>query len=62
MKKELLHERKKMIYDFICDELYVPRKAKEMAIVLNASVHFYDGLCNGVVVHISFFIDLHDTV
>ena len=24
-----------MIYDFICDELYVPMKAKEMAIVLN---------------------------
>lgn len=35
MNKELLQERKKMIYDFICDELYVPMKAKEMAIVLN---------------------------
>ena len=35
MKEELLQERKKMIYDFICDELYVPMKAKEMAIVLN---------------------------
>ena len=35
MNKELLRERKKMIYDFICDELYVPMKAKEMAIVLN---------------------------
>ena len=23
-----------MIYDFICDELYVPMKAKEMAVVL----------------------------
>ena len=29
MNKELLQERKKMIYDFICDELYVPMKAKE---------------------------------
>ena len=35
MNKELLQERKKMIYDFICDELYVPMKAKEMALVLN---------------------------
>ena len=35
MNKEFLQERKKMIYDFICDELYVPMKAKEMAIVLN---------------------------
>ena len=34
MNKELLQERKKMIYDFICDELYVPMKAKEMAIVM----------------------------
>ena len=34
MKKELLQERKKMIYEFICDELYVPMKAKEMAVVL----------------------------
>ena len=32
MNKELLQERKKMIYDFICDELYVPMKAKEMAL------------------------------
>lgn len=35
MEKELLNERKKMIYDFICDDFYVPMKAKEMAIVLN---------------------------
>ena len=35
MNKELLNERKKMIYEFICDELYVPMKAKEIAIVLN---------------------------
>ena len=35
MDKELLNERKKMIYGFICDELYVPMKAKEIAIVLN---------------------------
>ena len=35
MEKELLKERKKTIYDFICDEFYVPMKVKEMAIVLN---------------------------
>lgn len=35
MDKELLNERKKMIYEFLCDELYVPMKAKEIAIVLN---------------------------
>ena len=35
MEKELLEERKKTIYDFICDELYVPMKTKEIAIVLN---------------------------
>ena len=35
MNKELLQERKKMIYEFVCDDLYVPMKAKEMAVVLN---------------------------
>ena len=35
MDKEILQERKKTIYQFICDELYVPMKAKEMAMVLN---------------------------
>lgn len=34
MDQELFNERKKMIYDFICDELYVPMKVKEMAVVL----------------------------
>lgn len=34
MDQEILQERKKMIYEFICDELYVPMKAKEMAMVL----------------------------
>ena len=37
MKQELLEERKKSIYEFICDELYVPMKLKEMAILLNIS-------------------------
>lgn len=35
MKKEILEERKETIYRFICDELYVPMKAKEIAAVLN---------------------------
>ncbi len=35
MNIELLNERKKTIYDFICDEFYVPMKVKEIAIMLN---------------------------
>ncbi len=35
MRPEVLEERKKVIYEFICDELYVPMKAKEIAAVLN---------------------------
>jgi ribonuclease R len=35
MKHDIFEERKKTIYEFICDELYVPMKIKEMAVVLN---------------------------
>lgn len=35
MKQEVFEQRKKTIYEFICDELYVPMKAKDMAILLN---------------------------
>lgn len=35
MEKEQFQKRKKMIYDFICDALYVPMKIKEMAVVLS---------------------------
>ncbi len=35
MNSELLKERKKTIYDFICNEFYVPMKAKEIAMMLN---------------------------
>lgn len=35
MEKELLKERKETIYHFICDDLYVPMKAKEIASVLS---------------------------
>ncbi len=34
MDRKLLEDRKKMVYEFICDDLYVPMKAKEMAMVL----------------------------
>ena len=35
MKKELFEERKQTIYQFICDDLYVPMKFKEIVMVLN---------------------------
>ena len=31
MDREQFEKRKKMIYELICDELYVPMKIKEMA-------------------------------
>ena len=35
MEKELLNSRKKMIYEFMCSDLYVPMKIKELAILLD---------------------------
>ncbi len=35
MDREILHERMKTIYRLLCDEHYVPMKAKEIAAVLN---------------------------
>ena len=35
MEQEALNKRKKVIYDFICDEFYVPMKARDMAALLN---------------------------
>lgn len=35
MEKEQLKQRKKMIYELICDDLYVPMKIKEMAVLLS---------------------------
>ena len=35
MKKEDLEKRKKVIYDFICDDFYRPMKVKEIAMLLN---------------------------
>ncbi len=34
MDKKLLEDRKKMIYEFVCDDFYIPMKTKEMAAVL----------------------------
>lgn len=35
MNQDLLNERKKMVYEIICDDIYVPMKIKEMAMLLN---------------------------
>ena len=35
MEKTLLESRKKMIYEFICSDLYVPMKVKEMAVLMD---------------------------
>ena len=31
---QIFEQRKQVIYDFICDEFYVPMKLKELAILL----------------------------
>ena len=35
MEKQLLENRKKMIYEFMCSDLYVPMKAKELAVLMD---------------------------
>lgn len=37
MDREQFEKRKKIVYEFICDELYVPMKIKEIAIMLSVS-------------------------
>lgn len=37
MDREQLEKRKKTVYDFICDDLYVPMKVKEIAVMLSVS-------------------------
>ncbi len=37
MEKKQLEQRKKIIYELICDDLYVPMKIKEMAMLLSVS-------------------------
>ena len=34
---EFYEKRKKMIYDFMCDDMYVPMKIKELCIMLDVS-------------------------
>ena len=36
-EKDLFEQRKRMVYEFICDDMYVPMKIKEIAIVLGVS-------------------------
>ena len=35
MDKERFEKQKKVIYEFICDDLYVPMKIKEIAVILS---------------------------
>ena len=35
MEKNLLESRKKMIYEFMCSDLYVPMKIKELAVLMD---------------------------
>ena len=35
MNEKKLEERKKMIYGLLCDELYVPMRTKEIAMLLD---------------------------
>ncbi len=35
METKQLEKRKKLIYELICDNIYVPMKLKEMAILLS---------------------------
>ena len=37
MKEDIFEKRKKVIYDLICDEHYVPMKVKELAILLQVT-------------------------
>lgn len=35
MEKELLEKRKKAVYDLMCNDMYIPMKIKELAILMN---------------------------
>ena len=41
---QTFEKRKKVIYDFICDEFYVPMKLKELAILLQVPKDERSGL------------------
>ena len=36
-EKDLFEQRKRMVYEFICDDMYVPMKIKEIADVTGLS-------------------------
>ena len=44
MSDKTFEKRKKIIYDFICDDMYVPMKFKEMAMVLQVNKEQRDEL------------------
>ena len=44
MSNKTFEKRKKIIYDFICDDMYVPMKFKEMAMVLQVNKEQRDEL------------------
>lgn len=41
---QMFEKRKKIIYDFICDDIYVPMKLKELAILLQVPKEQKDDL------------------
>ena len=52
MEKEQLEKRKKVIYELICDKLYVPMKLKEMAVLLSvpkSSRHELEEVLNALI-------------
>ena len=42
---DIFEKRKKVIYEFICDEFYVPMKLKELAILLQADAAVQQWCC-----------------
>ena len=44
MSNKTFENRKKIIYDFICDDMYVPMKFTEMAMVLQVNKEQRDEL------------------
>ncbi len=44
MMSKTFDKRKKVVYDFICDDLYAPMKFKEMAMVLRVQKKTRDEL------------------
>ena len=52
---QTFEKRKKLIYEFICDEFYVPMKLKELAILLQVPKDQRNGKCQ-ITISTSFFV------